>query len=125
MERKKHIYTEQEAYLKLSALCAMSEQCCHDVLQKMKRWEVADAVAEKVVARLVKERFIDEERFAKAFVRDKFRYNHWGKVRIVQELKTVKGRNEYEIRGKLIRFALGKGFQMDDIVKVVGSLEEV
>lgn len=158
MERKKHIYTEQEAYQKLSALCAMSEQCCHDVMMKMKRWEVAQEVAEKMVARLVKERFIDEERFAKAFVRDKFRYNHWGRVKIELELRkkkiaqrhiemgleelqeednlntlreliqkkrpSVKGKNEYEIRGKLIRFALGRGFQMDDIVKVVGDLDE-
>jgi regulatory protein len=158
MEKKKHIYTEQEAYQKLSALCAMSEQCCHDVMKKMKRWEVADEVAVRIVARLVKEKFIDEERFARAFVKDKFRYNHWGQVRIEQELKmrkiapkhiemgleelkeedslgalremiqkkrpTVKGKNEYEIRGKLIRFALGRGFAMDDIMKVVGSLDE-
>ena len=54
MECKKHIYTEQEAYLKLSALCAMSEPCCHDVLQKTKRWEVADAMSAKLVARSVK-----------------------------------------------------------------------
>lgn len=158
MERKKHSYTEQEAYQKLSALCAMSEQCCYDVMKKMKRWEVAEEVAERIVAKLVKEKFIDEERFARAFVRDKFRYNHWGRVRIEQELKmrkiaakhieagleelkeednmdvlrqllekkrpSVKGKNEYEIKGKLIRFALGKGFAMDDIMKVVGSLDE-
>jgi regulatory protein len=158
MEKKKHIYTEEEAYLKLSALCAMSEQCCHDMMQKMRRWELAEELAERVVARLVKERFIDEERYARAFVRDKFRYNHWGRVRIEQELKrkkiaqrhidealeeidekdnlkalremiqkkrpSVKGKNEYEIKGKLIRFALGRGFQMDDIIKVVGNLED-
>ena len=158
MEHRKHVYTEQEAYQKLSALCAMSEQCCHDVRRKLQRWEVTDEVAERTVARLVKEGFIDEERFARAFVRDKFRYNHWGRVRIEQELKmrgiatrhiemgmeelkeedslvalremiekkrpSVKGKNEYEIRGKLIRFALGRGFAMDDIMKVVGSLDE-
>ena len=151
MEKKKHIYTEEEAYLKLSALCAMSEQCCHDLMQKMRRWELAEELAERVVARLVKERFIDEERYARAFVR-------WGRVRIEQELKrkkiaqrhidealeeidekdnlkalremiqkkrpSVKGKNEYEIKGKLIRFALGRGFQMDDIIKVVGNLED-
>lgn len=158
MEYRKHTYTEQEAYQKLSALCAVSEYCCWDMEQKMRRWGVAEEVAEKVVAKLVKEKFVDEERFAKAFVRDKFRYNHWGRVRIEQELKkrkisqqhieraleeigeqdnlvalremiekkrpSVKGRNEYEVRGKLIRFALGRGFAMDDVVKVVGSLDE-
>ena len=152
------IYTEEEAYQKLSALCAMSEQCCHDMMRKMQRWEMPKEVAERIVARLVKERFIDEERFARAFVKDKFRYNHWGRIRIEQELKMrriaqrhiekgleelceednlsalreivqkkrpqVKGKNEYEIKGKLIRFALGKGFAMEDIMKVVGSVDE-
>lgn len=156
--KKKHTYTEREAYLKLSTLCAMGEQCREDVKRKMKRWEMDDDVIERIVARLVKERFIDEERYTKAFVRDKFRYNHWGRVRIEQELKmrhiddrhivsgleelkdednlhalkemiqkkrlSVKGKNKYEIKGKLIRFALGRGFAMDDILKVVGHLED-
>ena len=153
MERKQHIYTEQEAYQKLSALCAMSEQCCHDMMRKMSRWQMDQEVAEKVVARLVKEGFINEERYARAFVRDKFRYNHWGEVKIKHELKlkgisqkhieagleeldedenlnalreiiqkkrpSVKGKSDYEIRCKLIRFAVGRGFDMDDIMKVL------
>ena len=153
MERKQHIYTEQEAYQKLSALCAMSEQCCHDMMRKMSRWQMDQEVAEKVVARLVKEAFINEERYARAFVRDKFRYNHWGEVKIKHELKlkgisqkhieagleeldeddnlnalreiiqkkrpSVKGKSDYEIRCKLIRFAVGRGFDMNDIMKVL------
>ena len=43
---------------------------------------------------------------------------------IQKKLPTVKGKNEYEIRGKLIRFALGRGFAMDDIMKIVGGLDE-
>jgi len=43
---------------------------------------------------------------------------------IAKKRPSVKGRNDYEIKGKLIRFALGRGFQMDDIIQVVGSLEE-
>ena len=44
---------------------------------------------------------------------------------IVQKKRPqVKGKNEYEIKGKLIRFALGKGFAMEDIMKVVGSVDE-
>ena len=38
---------------------------------------------------------------------------------------SVKGKNEYEIKWKLIRFALGRGFEMDEIVKVVGDLDEM
>lgn len=40
MEIKKHIYTEQEAYLKLSALCASAEYCEYDLQKKMRNWEV-------------------------------------------------------------------------------------
>ena len=43
---------------------------------------------------------------------------------IKKKRPSVKGKNEYEIRGKLIRYALGKGFPMEDIIKVVGSLDE-
>ncbi|MGX8683077.1 MAG: regulatory protein RecX, partial [Bacteroidales bacterium] len=100
MERKQHIYTEQEAYQKLSALCAMSEQCCHDMMRKMSRWQMDQEVAEKVVARLVKEGFINEERYARAFVRDKFRYNHWGEVKIKHELK-LKGISQKHIEAGL------------------------
>ena len=158
MERKKRVYSEKEAYEKLAAVCAVRECCCYDVEKKWKMWEVEEDVRERILNRLVGEKFIDEERFARAFVKDKFRYNHWGKVRIQQELRmrkisqkqieealaeidgednlevlkelirkkrmSVKGKNEYEIRGKLIRFALGKGFEMEDVVKVVGSMDE-
>lgn len=158
MEKKKKQYTEQEAYTRLSALCAMGERCCYDMQKKMKNWELPEGAEERIVEKLVKERFIDEGRFARAFVRDKFRYNRWGRVRIQQELRlrqipqkhidealeeiesddnlstlseiirkkrpSVKGKNEYEIKGKLIRFALGRGFSMEDITKVIGSIDE-
>jgi len=166
MNNKQYRYSEQEACIKLSALCASAEYCEYDLRKKMRNWvlvderneeseESNDLAKERVIAKLRKERFIDDERYAHAFVRDKFRYNHWGRVRIKQELrmrkipsdiiedalteipeednistlrnlitnkkKTTKGKTNYEIRCKLIRFALGRGFQMDDIIKVVGD----
>ena len=53
----------------------------------MSRWELPEGVADKIIKRLQDERYIDEQRYAHAFVRDKFRYNHWGWIRIEQELK--------------------------------------
>ena len=170
MERNKRIISEQEAFNKLSARCASAEYCIADMMRKMERWilsdskiENAEAVADmeradaesksRVISRLVKERYIDEARYAHAFVRDKFRYNRWGATRISQELRrkhidakiiedalteieetdnldtlreliakkrpSVKGKSDYEINCKLIRFALGRGFSMDDISKVI------
>ena len=168
MNTKKHIFTEQEAYLKLSALCASAEYCEYDLHRKARNWEivtnekVADVSSPEnrllgVISRLREERFIDDERYARAFVRDKFRYNHWGRVRIIQELrirkidssiiadaieeipeddnldtlrrlietkrKSVKGKSDYDVRCKLIRFALGRGFGMDDIIRVLGDAD--
>ncbi len=140
-------------WLKLSALCAASEQCIHDVRKKMQRWELTDEQQQSIIDRLVREKYIDENRYAHAFVRDKSRYNRWGAVKIKNELRkrnistldiedaltelnaddtletlrqlldkkrpTVKGRSEYEINTKLIRFALSRGFEMKDILKVI------
>lgn len=78
--------TEQEAYLQLSALCAQAEHCQQEMRDKMKRWELDEAVQDRIVNRLVKERFVDDERYARAFVKDKIRYNKWGARKIRQAL---------------------------------------
>ena len=78
--------TEQEAYLQLTALCAQAEHCQQEMRDKMKRWEMAPEVQERVIARLVKERYIDDERYARAFVKDKVRYNKWGRRKVQQGL---------------------------------------
>ena len=78
--------TEQEAYLQLAALCAQAEHCQQEMRDKMRRWEMAPEVQERVIARLIKERFIDDERYARAFVKDKIRYNKWGRRKVQQGL---------------------------------------
>jgi regulatory protein len=78
--------TEQEAYLQLAALCAQAEHCQQEMRDKMKRWEMAPEVQERVIARLIKERYIDDERYARAFVKDKIRYNKWGRRKVQQGL---------------------------------------
>ncbi|MBR1503852.1 MAG: RecX family transcriptional regulator [Prevotella sp.] len=78
--------TEQEAYLQLAALCAQAEHCKQEMRDKMKRWGLDETVQERVVNRLVKERFVDDERYARAFVKDKIRYNKWGRRKVQQGL---------------------------------------
>jgi regulatory protein len=75
-----------EAFLKLSALCARSEHCQHDMLAKMRQWGVGDEEQAQVMARLVEGRYVDDERFARAFVQDKVRYNKWGRRKVEQAL---------------------------------------
>ena len=78
--------TEQDAYLTLAALCAQSEHCQWEMLEKMRRWEMDEAAQARVMERLVKERYVDDERYATAFVKDKVRYNKWGRRKVEQAL---------------------------------------
>ncbi len=78
--------TEQDAYLTLAALCAQAEHCQYEMLEKMHRWELDDEAQARVMQRLVSERYVDDERYARAFVKDKVRYNKWGRRKVEQAL---------------------------------------
>ncbi|MCR5239835.1 MAG: RecX family transcriptional regulator [Prevotella sp.] len=78
--------TEQEAYLQLAALCAQAEHCQHEMRDKMRRWELDETVQNRIIDRLIKERYVDDERYARAFVKDKIRYNKWGRRKVQQAL---------------------------------------
>ncbi len=157
MEKKKKKLSESEAFNRLSALCATAEYCRADMMKKMQNWELPYGCEDSIISRLIKERYIDESRYAKAFTRDKFRYNGWGMMRIERELRikgidnalieeakseidetendemlrrliegkrrTVKGKTEYEIKAKLMRYAVSKGFTMESIYRIIGDLE--
>ena len=78
--------TEEEADLQGAALSAQAEHCRQNTLNKMKRWGLDEGVKDRIISRLVKERFVDDERYARAFVKDKVRYNKWGRRKIQQAL---------------------------------------
>ena len=78
--------TEQEAYLQLAAICAQAEHCEQEMRDKMKRWELDETVQNRIIDRLTKERYIDHERYARAFVKDKIPYNKWGRKKVQQAL---------------------------------------
>ena len=79
--------TEQQIYQKLSAACASAEHCSYEMTEKMSRWQVPDDVQARVMERLVSERFVDDERYSRFFVRDKIRYNKWGRRKVEQALR--------------------------------------
>ena len=78
--------TEQEAYLTLAALCAQVEHCQWEMVEKMRKWEIPEEAQARIMERLVKERYVDDERFARAFAKDKVRYNKWGRRKVEQAL---------------------------------------
>ena len=78
--------TEEEAFLQLAALCANAEHCQYEMLEKMKRWELSEEAQARVLAQLIEERYVDDRRYARAFVKDKIRYNKWGRRKVQQGL---------------------------------------
>lgn len=68
-------------------LCSKKECCRYDILHKLKLWKIDEEDTEKIIQKLEKEKFIDETRYTKAFVNDKLKFNHWGKIKIKYHLK--------------------------------------
>lgn len=79
--------TPQQALQSLMRMCARSERSSGDALRLMKRWGLADDDARKVLSRLQAERFIDDARYAEAFVRDKLNLSGWGAYKIKMALR--------------------------------------
>ena len=86
MQTVKQPLNGQQAYTRLSALCARSEHCQQDMLDKMRQWGVAEAEQAQVMARLVKEQYVDDARYARAFATDKVHYDRWGRRKVEQAL---------------------------------------
>ncbi len=77
----------KEALDRAARLCSTHEHSAADISEKLRQWGLPESEAGKAVDWLIREKFIDEERFASYFVRDKFRINHWGKVKIRYALR--------------------------------------
>jgi regulatory protein len=133
------------ALTKAMALCAGREYSTGDIRKKLNSWGIGSVDSELIIKTLVKENFINETRYASAYVADKFRYNKWGKIKLTSQLrargipediikssldgiddeqyrntlqeimktyrKTVRAKNQYDLKGKLMRFGLSRGFE--------------
>lgn len=78
---------EQEIFVKLARLCSKSEQCSPDLRRKINELGGEGEMAEKIIVRLEKENYLNDERYAKAYVREKFRINKWGRIKMQYYLK--------------------------------------
>lgn len=67
-------------------LCSRAEMSPHEILKKLARWGVAPSSSAKIIELLKRDRYLDEERFARAFVLDKMRFNLWGRIKIKMAL---------------------------------------
>jgi regulatory protein len=148
--------SEPQALNRVASYCSRAERSESSVRKKLVAWELPDDAIKRIIDRLKKEKYLDDNRFARSFINDKLRFNKWGKTKIIFELKklnipssiydpvldelagdefekqlmhilsvkvkSVKAKNDYDKKTKLIRFALGRGFSMDLSIKCVDKL---
>lgn len=141
---------------KAMALCSRREYCPEDIRLKLQSWGMGENDTGRVIEILIKENFLNENRFAEAFVKDKFNYNKWGKVKIAAHLKmkkihsgiirsaldciddeiyrktlsdlivsyrrSIKAKNQYDLKGKLLRFGLSKGFESSLLYELLNEM---
>ena len=81
--------TETEALNRVAAYCSTAEHCRAEIAEKLQRWGIAYDAIDRIINRLEQEKYIDEERFCRAFINDKYRFAKWGKMKIGQALLIV------------------------------------
>lgn len=137
--------------------CSEREYCISDIAALLVRWGAdSEEMREWIIERLVKEKFIDEHRYSRAFVLDHFRHSQWGRAKISMALKQkrvdpvainsgmeaigeeeylellhktladqrrkIKSKSRIELKGKLLRHALGKGFESHLVYDAINEL---
>ena len=80
-------YSLEELLHKAASYCSISEHCVSEVETKLDAWCVGCDDKSTIIKRLIEEDFINEKRFCIFFVKDKFRFNKWGKIKISFALK--------------------------------------
>ena len=90
----------ENLYAKISRYCAYQERSSGEVRQKLRLLGADSQTVQKLLQRLADDNFINEERFARAYVRGKFRINGWGRLKIKNGLR-AKGVDENLIRTAL------------------------
>jgi len=146
------------ALTKAMNLCSQREMCASEIEAKLVTWDISVNDKVKILGLLIRENFINEERYACAFARDKFKYNKWGKIKIAAHLRakkissaaissglesidndlyistlktiieshrrSVKGKSQYDIKAKLIRFGLSKGFESNLLYDILNANDD-
>ncbi len=137
--------------------CSEREHCISDITALLVRWGAdSGEMREWIIERLVREKFIDENRYSRAFVLDHFRHSQWGRVKITMALKQkrvdpaaissgmeaigeeeylqllqkilgdqrrkIKSKSRIDLKGKLLRHALGKGFESHLVYDTINDL---
>lgn len=81
------VIAPEKALIRCEELCARAERCEHELREKMRTWRIDSRDIDAIINSLTTRRFLDDSRFARAFVRDKYRFARWGRRRIAMALR--------------------------------------
>jgi len=107
--------TPEEALSRAMHICSRQEKCLWDIRKKLNDWNLDEMHIPKVLKKLEEEKFIDEQRFAGFAVKDKFRLNQWGKIKIAYFLR------QKQLPEKIIKEAL-EAIQENEYVEMLRDL---
>jgi regulatory protein len=116
-QAKKITFTPRQALLKAEKYCAYQERCQQEVRDKLYEWGLYSNDIENIIAQLILDNFLNEERFAKSFAGGKFRIKKWGRIKIKFELK----------KRKISEYCIKKAIQEikeDDYIETIKILIE-
>ena len=102
MERKR--LTKEQAMQKIRHYAGYQERCHQEIKDKLYSFGLYSSEVDEIMAGLIEENYLNEERFAEAFAGGKFRMRQWGRVRIRHELKQ-KRVSDYCIRKAMLAIA--------------------
>ena len=100
MNNSRQPLTPAQALNRAAALCARSEQATGDIRAKLAQWGLGADDASSVIGQLTQQGFLDDTRYARAFVKDRFAFNGWGRVKIAHQLR-LKGISTTDIEQAL------------------------
>jgi regulatory protein len=114
---QKKSFTVEQIKKKIENYCVYQDRCHKEVEQKMAEYNLISEAKELILLSLMKDDFLNEERFSKSFARGKFRIKNWGKQRIVRELK-FRDISAYNIKTAL------KEIEEEEYIKTIYSITE-
>ncbi len=82
-------WSEQDLLVKAQNYCSQAEHCVAEVREKLYQWGATAMVQDTIIQQLCQSGFIDEHRYAAAFVHDKVAFQGWGreKIRMMLQMK--------------------------------------
>lgn len=108
-------YTVTEAKRKIEQYCVYQDRCHKEVISKLKEMRMITLAIDDIILHLIEHDFLNEERFAKSFARGKFNIKHWGRNRIINELK-FREISSYNIKTALQEFSEEEYYTKLDVI---------